>query len=46
MPLAFTLGIGLGWVRERTGSTLPGVAFHVAQNSALLATVYFATGWH
>ena len=33
MPHAFLIGILLGWMYWRTGSILPGVAFHWANNS-------------
>jgi membrane protease YdiL (CAAX protease family) len=46
MPVGFTLGLGLGWVRERTGSVLPGIFFHIAHNTALFAVVYVLAGWH
>jgi membrane protease YdiL (CAAX protease family) len=46
MPVGFALGLGLGWVRERTGSVLPGIFFHIAHNTALFAVVYVLAGWH
>jgi uncharacterized protein len=46
MPVGFALGLGLGWVRERTGSVLPGIFFHIAHNTALFAIVYVLAGWH
>jgi membrane protease YdiL (CAAX protease family) len=36
VPLAFVDGIAVGWVRERTGSTLNAAAMHVAVDAALL----------
>lgn len=45
MPFAFILGIGTAWVRERTGSTLPLVVAHVANNTALVILAYVVTGW-
>ncbi len=33
MPFAFIIGLLLGWMYWRTGSILPGVAFHWANNS-------------
>lgn len=33
MPHAFVIGLLLGWMYWRTGSILPGVAFHWANNS-------------
>ena len=42
MPHAFLIGLLLGWMYWRTGSILPGVAFHWANNSIayLLYNVY------
>lgn len=40
MPHAFIIGLLLGWMYYRTGSILPGVAYHWANNSA--AFVMFA----
>ena len=40
MPHAFVIGLLLGWMYYRTGSILPGVAYHWANNSA--AFVLFA----
>ena len=34
MPHAFVIGILLGWMYQRTGSILPGMAYHWANNSA------------
>jgi len=45
LPLAFAIGVGLGWVRERSGSTLPTVVVHVLHNGALIAVSYALTGW-
>ena len=33
MPHAFVIGLLLGWMYWRTGSILPGVAYHWANNS-------------
>ena len=33
MPHAFVMGLLLGWMFERTGSIVPGVAFHWANNT-------------
>lgn len=44
MPIAFVLGLGLAWVRERTDSTLPGMVFHVAQNVVIVAGVHVLSG--
>jgi membrane protease YdiL (CAAX protease family) len=45
IPLAFVIGLGLGAVRERSGSTVPGVIAHVVNNVALTALSYALTGW-
>jgi membrane protease YdiL (CAAX protease family) len=34
LPLAFILGLGFGWVRERSGSALPTVIVHAVHNAA------------
>ncbi|MBQ2210974.1 MAG: CPBP family intramembrane metalloprotease [Prevotella sp.] len=34
MPHAFVIGLLLGWMYWRTGSILPGVAYHLGNNSA------------
>ena len=44
-PLALAVGIGAGWVRERTGSVLPCVAGHLVQNVLVLLVTYWLTGW-
>lgn len=36
VPLAFVYGIGVGWVRERTGSTFNTAVMHVMVDAALL----------
>ena len=44
MLLVFTAeGVLLAWVRRRTGSILPGVGLHGAQNT--LATAVDGGGW-
>jgi membrane protease YdiL (CAAX protease family) len=45
LPYVLVLGLGLGWLRERTGSVVPGVAFHLVHNSALFAAVFALVGW-
>ena len=45
LPLAFILGLGFGWVRERSGSTVPTVIVHAIHNAALIGWSYYATGW-
>jgi CAAX protease family protein len=44
MPIAFALGLSLGWVRERTDSALPGIVFHVAQNVVIMVGAYAVWG--
>jgi membrane protease YdiL (CAAX protease family) len=44
-PLAFILGVALGWVRERSGSTVPTIVGHVVHNALLVAFAYATTGW-
>jgi len=46
MPVGFVLGLGLGWVRERTGSTVPGVVVHITSMVALVVGAYLLTSWH
>jgi uncharacterized protein len=45
LPLAFIMGLGFGWVRERSGSTVPTVIVHAVHNAALIGWSYYATGW-
>ena len=45
LPLAFILGLGFGWVRERSGSTVPTVIVHTVHNAALIGWAYYASGW-
>lgn len=45
LPLAFGLGLGLGWVRERSHSIVAGLAFRVLHNSTLFLLVYLFAGW-
>jgi membrane protease YdiL (CAAX protease family) len=44
-PLVVALGIGLGWVRERSGSIVPGVIVHGLNNAVLVAVSDGSTGW-
>ena len=37
MPHAFVIGLLLGWMYMRTGSVVPGIAFHWANNTAAYA---------
>lgn len=39
MPYAFTAGLLLGWLYSRTGSILPGVAYHWMNNTLVFAAV-------
>jgi membrane protease YdiL (CAAX protease family) len=45
LPLAFALGVCLGWVRERSGSIVPTVIVHAVHNFGLVAVSYALTGW-
>ena len=45
LPLAMAVGIGAGWVRERTGSVVPCVVGHFVQNVLVLVVTYWLTGW-
>jgi membrane protease YdiL (CAAX protease family) len=45
LPLAFALGIAFGWVRERSGSTVPTIVVHAVHNVLMLAASYLLTGW-
>lgn len=45
LPLAFVLGLGFGWVRERSGSTVPTIIVHAVHNAALIGWSYYATAW-
>jgi uncharacterized protein len=46
LPLAFTVGLGAGWVRERTGSTLNFFVAHIANNILFLAIAYVLVRWY
>lgn len=35
LPVAFVLGVALAWLRERTGSILPGILVHILTDSLL-----------
>jgi membrane protease YdiL (CAAX protease family) len=45
MALAFVLGLGFGVVRELSGSSLPLIIVHVANNVLLSVLSLEATGW-
>jgi hypothetical protein len=46
LPLTFVLGLGAGWIRERTGSTTPFLIIHVLSNVALITGAYLVAGWN
>lgn len=45
LPLAFVLGLGFGWVREYSGSTVPTIVVHALHNAGLIMWAYYAAGW-
>ncbi len=45
LPLAIISGLVLTWIRERTNSTLPGIAVHTVHNTAIVVAIYLLTGW-
>jgi len=45
LPLAFAIGIGFGWIRERSGSTVPLIIVHALHNALMIALSYALTGW-
>jgi membrane protease YdiL (CAAX protease family) len=45
LPLAFAIGIGFGWIRERSGSTVPAIIVHALNNALMIALSYSLTGW-
>jgi membrane protease YdiL (CAAX protease family) len=45
LPLRARSGSGLGWLREWSGSVLPGLAFHAAHNIILYVAVFALVGW-
>lgn len=45
MPYAFVVGLGLGWLRERHGSVMPGLMYHFVHNCVVFLAVYTAVGW-
>jgi membrane protease YdiL (CAAX protease family) len=45
LPLAFAIGVGFGWVRERTRSIVPTVVAHALHNLILVSASYALTGW-
>ena len=45
LPYVLIQGLGLGWLRERTGSVIPGIAFHALHNTVLFIAVFVLVGW-
>ena len=45
LPLAFVIGIGFGWIRERSGSTVPTIIVHALHNALMIALSYALTDW-
>lgn len=45
MPLAFVVGLGAGWVREKTGSVVPVIIAHTFQNALLVVISWLVTRW-
>ena len=45
LPYVLVQGLGLGWLRERTGSVVPGMAFHTLHNSVVFVAVFALVGW-
>lgn len=46
LPLAVTVGLAAGVIRERTGSATIPIIVHAAQNTTIVALSYMATGWN
>jgi len=45
-PIAFLYGIGVGWLRERCGSVLPGFVVHVLTDTLLFVIALVLLGAH
>ena len=45
LPVTFLFGVAAGWVRERTGSTLPFFVMHVLNNVLMLAVAGVLVAW-
>jgi membrane protease YdiL (CAAX protease family) len=43
--LAFFIGVGFGWVRERSQSIVPSIVVHVLHNVILISLSYVLSGW-
>lgn len=44
-PLAFLWGVAMGWVREHTGSVVPGIVAHGINGLVLMIVSFIASGW-
>lgn len=44
IPALFFIGIVLTWLRERSGSVLPGILVHALQNGLVVILIYTMTG--
>ena len=40
LPPILLIGVTAGWLRQRSGSLLPGVAFHFGNNSLALVSAF------
>jgi membrane protease YdiL (CAAX protease family) len=45
LPLAITVGLAAGWLRERTGSTYVTIVGHSVQSSLVVLISLLVTGW-
>jgi len=45
IPMFILNGFVLNWTRERTDSTVPGMALHMVHNIAVVIAVFLITGW-
>ena len=45
LPLGFAIGVGFGWVRERSGSTVPTIVVHAVHNAVMIVWAYQQTEW-
>jgi membrane protease YdiL (CAAX protease family) len=45
LPIGLLAGLALGWLRARTGSVLPGMAFHVLTDALLFVLALTATAY-
>src|SRR6266567_302099 len=45
IPMFMLNGFMLNWIRERTDSTVPGMALHMVHNIAVVIAVFLITGW-